>query len=216
MVHFVTPWESDKKQLSLPKEDFPSGTLNLLLFDAKQNPLSERLVFVNNEDQTQVTYEWRTDSSVFTARSLVNNRVILTDDDEQPLTGNFSVAVTADHTVVVDTTVNILTQLLLTSDLRGHIDNPAAYFKKDNVSSGAVLDLLMMTQGWRRYDVAALAQGSLSRPATGSRRDCEPTGTTSAIVVKGDLTHVEIQHVWLAGQGSQRVGLIRQFQVGDQ
>ena len=161
IVHLSMQWEEDRKILSLSQKDFPSGVLHLVLFDARLNPVSERLVFINNDDQAQVSYT--SEKETFTSRSLVNNRVQLTDEDGQPLSGSFSVAITADHAVTVDTTVNILTQLLLTSDLHGRIDNPAAYFRKDNVSSGA-LDMLMMTQGWRRYDVAALAQGRPTRP----------------------------------------------------
>ena len=42
--------------------------------------------------------------------------------------------------------------LLLTSDLRGHIENPAYYFR-DDIEAALSLDMLMITQGWRRYDI---------------------------------------------------------------
>ena len=160
-VHFVLSWDWNRDILYLPQRDFHSGVLHLVLFDDAFNPVSERLLFINNDDQAHVSYS--NDFEQFDARAPVNNRIALTDTDGQPLTGNFSVAVTADHAVTVDSTANILTYLLLTSDLRGHIENPAAYFKKDNTSAGA-LDLLMLTQGWRRYDVAAIAQGRPTRP----------------------------------------------------
>jgi hypothetical protein len=73
------------------------------------------------------------------------------------------VSVTDNHAVVLDTISNILTNLLLTSDLRGTIENPAAYFTNDKPFE---LDRLMMTQGWRRYDVAAVVQGRLEHPST--------------------------------------------------
>ena len=179
MVHFASQCDDEMTVLNLPKKQFPSGVLHLILFDAGLNPVSERLVFVNNDDQAQVSYAgdyvqdsfennnergpYQSDQSIFAARSLVNNRVLLTDEDGQPLVGNFSVAVTADNAVAADSTTNMLTQLLLVSDLRGNITNPAAYFRKD-ITSAWALDLLMLTQGWRRYDVAAIAQGRLARP----------------------------------------------------
>ena len=160
-VHFSIPWNWDRELLSLPKDELPSGVLHLVLFDAVFNPVSERLVFVNNDDYAQVSFS--SDINNFTSRALASNHIMLSDADGQPLKGNFSVAVTADHAVVADTSANILTHLLLTSDLRGHIENPAAYFTKDNTSVAA-LDLLMLTQGWRRYDLASMAQGRPAHP----------------------------------------------------
>ena len=143
-VLLAMPWEDNRDFITFSRQEFPSGALHFVLFNASFHPVSERLVFINNDDQAQVSCQCDPDG--FAARSLVHNRITLTGEDGQPLSGSFSVAVTADSAVVVDTTVNILTQLLLTSDLRGYINNPAAYFEKDNVSA-AKLDLLMMMQG---------------------------------------------------------------------
>ena len=46
---------------------------------------------------------------------------------------------------------NILTSLLLTSELRGRIENPAYYFMNDNPGAENALDYLMLTHGWRRF-----------------------------------------------------------------
>jgi hypothetical protein len=46
---------------------------------------------------------------------------------------------------------NIRTHLLLSSDLRGYIENPACYFESDDKKHLLALDLLMLVQGWRRY-----------------------------------------------------------------
>lgn len=50
-------------------------------------------------------------------------------------------------------TGNILTDLLLSSDLKGFVANPDYYFEADDSTHRARLDLLLMVQGWRRYDV---------------------------------------------------------------
>ena len=141
IVHFVSLWNHEKP-LALPCDLFPSGVLHLILFDAKRNPVSERLVFINNQDQAQASY--LSDKEIFEPRSLVNNRITLTDSDGKPLAGNFSVSVTSDREVIPDSTSNILTQLLLASDLRGNIENPAYYFQNSYAATLA-LDLLMCT-----------------------------------------------------------------------
>ena len=159
-VHFADRWDPGKMYLIQP-EQFPSGILQLVLFDANLNPISERLIFINNNDQAQVSYQ--PDKESYTARSLVKNRVTLTDGTGQALTGSFSVAITSDKEVQPDSTANILTQFLLTSDLRGNIENPTYYFQNNN-SSSVALDLLMCTQGWRRYNIAELVQGHFTQP----------------------------------------------------
>jgi 5-hydroxyisourate hydrolase-like protein (transthyretin family) len=177
-VHFVKSWDTEKNYLIQP-EQFPSGVLHLILFDAGLNPVSERLVFINNNDQAQVNYQ--PDKENYAVRSLVKNRVTLTNSEGQPLEGSFSVAVTSDKEVMSDSTSNILTQLLLTSDLRGNIENPAYYFQ-NTTASALALDLLMCTQGWRRYNIAEFVHGNFAKPVI-------PILTTSKIsgIVKNDL-----------------------------
>ena len=52
---------------------------------------------------------------------------------------------------------NILTEMLLASELKGFIPNPGWYFERDDEEHRQALDLLMMTQGWRRFDWQELA-----------------------------------------------------------
>jgi len=174
IVHFVYQYDFDNDVLFFSKEDFPSGVLHLILFDAGMNPLSERLVFINNNDQAQATVH--PDQETYSVRSLVKNLVTITDEVGFPLTGNFSVSVTSDKEVAPDTTTSILAHLLLTSDLHGFIENPAYYFQ-NNYSSALALDLLMMTQGWRRYNVADLTQGRYSKPASSQITGVEISGS---------------------------------------
>jgi len=43
---------------------------------------------------------------------------------------------------------------LLSSELKGYIENPAYYLQDNNVSATA-LDYLMLTHGWRRYNLSS-------------------------------------------------------------
>jgi hypothetical protein len=47
---------------------------------------------------------------------------------------------------------NIRTWMLLGSDLKGYIANPDYYFEADDEEHRKAADLLMLVQGWRRYD----------------------------------------------------------------
>lgn len=155
-------WNPQSPYIRFDRNDLPSGILHLLLTDDQLNPLSERLVFnINPADITAVGLS--TDKGTYKPREQVISRVLLTGNDGQPLKGSFSVSVTDDKDITPDSTGNILTTLLLASELKGHIENPAYYFK-DDATAAADLDALMMTQGWTRYNVPAVIKGQIEQP----------------------------------------------------
>lgn len=133
------------------KMNLPPGIAQLTLFNAAGNPECERLVFINRHHALQVKI--KTDKKVYKPREKVLLDILATDFNENPVAGNFSIAVT-DAGQVVDVEKygdNILTNLLLTSGLKGNIEQPAYYFTKDKPDSKTALDYLMLTQGWRRF-----------------------------------------------------------------
>jgi len=52
---------------------------------------------------------------------------------------------------------NYKTWMLLSSEIKGYIHNPEYYFEADDAEHRMAADLLMMVQGWRRYDWALMA-----------------------------------------------------------
>ena len=52
---------------------------------------------------------------------------------------------------------NILTEMLLSSEIRGFVPQPEYFFEADDEEHRTALDLLMMTQGWRRFDWKTMA-----------------------------------------------------------
>ena len=186
-VHFADQLDNDR--IVIRKDRLPSGVLHIILFDAALNPVSERLVFINNLDQAQVTCQ--PDQEQCAPRSLVKNQIMVTDSEGQPLTGSFSVSVTSDREVTPDSTTNILTHLLLTSDLRGYITYPAYYFQNNNAAAFA-LDLLMQTQGWRRYNTADLAQGRFAKPTFPIEIGAEISGTVKNLLTGKPVNDIEI------------------------
>lgn len=61
----------------------------------------------------------------------------------------------------------IRTEMLLSSELKGFIPNPGWFFEKDDAEHRSALDLLMMTQGWRRFnwrDYAIRGAWDLTQP----------------------------------------------------
>ena len=66
-----------------------------------------------------------------------------------------------DADVVERDTVNAnaVADLLLCSEIRGRIEKPNYYFEEPTPKVDAELDLLMLTQGWRRYDIDSMMNG---------------------------------------------------------
>ena len=149
--------------LSIPKNKIPNdGIVQITLMNAKGEPLCERLVF-NNQNR-QINLKITPDKAIYKTREKVTVNLEATDTEGKPVEGNFSVAVTDASQVVADPhQENLLTYLLLSSDvsnlsgtdyysaLRGNIEQPAYYFDKENANANRHLDVLMMTQGWRRF-----------------------------------------------------------------
>lgn len=77
----------------------------------------------------------------------------LRDTSGEPLSGTLSVSVTDDRYALQDTTVNILSSFLLSSDLQGYVEDPSFYFSSDDSRTSYLLDLLMLTQGWVKYSL---------------------------------------------------------------
>ncbi len=149
--------------LSIPKNKIPDdGIVQITLINAKGEPLCERLIF-NNQNR-QINLKITSDKPNYKIREKVTVNLEATDAEGKPVEGNFSVAVTDASQVIADPhQENLLTYLLLSSDvsnlsgtdyysaLRGNIEQPAYYFDKENVNANRHLDVLMMTQGWRRF-----------------------------------------------------------------
>ena len=61
-----------------------------------------------------------------------------------------------------DTVTTIASQLLLQSDLRGHVEDAAWYLRAPAEEALPAADALMLTQGWTRYDIPAVIAGTIN------------------------------------------------------
>jgi hypothetical protein len=180
ILHYASRWDQNYHAISLNMDKFPSGVLQAILFDSHLNPLSERLLFCNNEDQANVVF--RTDQNNYHSRQPVNARVKITDNKGLPLEGAFSLSVTDDKDIRADSTSTILTDLLLTSEIKGFITNPAYYFQKNNPEAKQALDLVMLTNGWRRYNIPKIIRGDLERPELQAYQGIPVSGEVKTII----------------------------------
>lgn len=140
-------------------DTLPAGVVQALLMNESGRMLSERLFFVTGK-QAPIA-KLKSDKQGYESRELVQTSVDLSEFDDN-IAGNFAVSVTDNRTIAPDSTTSILTNLLLQSDLQGRINNPVWYFAMPERQQE--LDMLMMTQGWRRYDIPHALIGKIVEP----------------------------------------------------
>lgn len=140
--------EKESVLLSLPTRELPSGILQLTLLDKDLHPILERLTFVNSDDYS-VPSGLTADTFNITRRA----KNVFTFTVPDTVEGNYSVAVTDyDKVPVGSDREDIISRFLLSSGLRGYIHNPAYYFSNNDKKTKDALDLVMMTNGWRRIN----------------------------------------------------------------
>jgi len=145
---------NNQAELTIAKEKFETGISKITLFDDYATPLAERLVFIDNQDYLNIDI----DESFIEDRDADRITINIEDADGNLVEGTFSLGITKIPEKV-DHRGGILANLLLSSDLKGYIKNPCFYFCDDNEEAFEALDILMMTHGWRRFDVEKVAAG---------------------------------------------------------
>ncbi|RZK81813.1 MAG: carboxypeptidase regulatory-like domain-containing protein [Pedobacter sp.] len=152
-VHFAStiPITKPAVSVTLPAKDLPSGIVQFTLFSADGTPLNERIAFVQNNDQLDLKLS--SAKTTYGAREKVEIMVDAADPKGAPVRSNFSVSVINEATVPIEETKEntIFSHLLLSSDINGYIERPNYYFYNPSAETKANLDLLMMTQGYRRF-----------------------------------------------------------------
>ena len=140
----------------LYKRKLHTGITRLTLFSPQQEPLCERLLFVNNN--TGLKLNITTDKPAYAKGEKVTIKLSALTAKGLPAQGDFSVSVTDAGKVPIDSNSEntIVNYLLLTSELKGNIEQPNYYFNQNTYEAFADLDILMLTQGYRSFEWKAV------------------------------------------------------------
>lgn len=153
-VHFVSRNKLVSKTFNanIPKSRFPTGILQLTLFSPQNEPVAERLVFINHSDFLQIGIS--SNKAEYRKREKTKLEFNIGTPEGIATIGSFSVAVIDESKVPYDdaSETTIISNLLLSSDLKGFIEKPNYYFTDIDQHKIRQLDYLMLTQGWRRFE----------------------------------------------------------------
>ncbi len=144
--------QEGENTISINENDFPAGIAQFTLYAANELPLAERLVFLNESRQLNVSVKF--DKTKYMPREKVMMSIKTMDENGTAVPSNFSISVADDKlwTYADDKQDHILSWLLVSSELKGKIEEPRFYFKKDETKAIPALDLLMLTHGYRYFD----------------------------------------------------------------
>ncbi|MCU0340002.1 MAG: TonB-dependent receptor plug domain-containing protein [Spirosomaceae bacterium] len=153
VVSYAAKTPATKKSMlfSIPRSKMGDGISCLTLFDAKGRPLCERLVFVNAQKPLDIQITANKNS--YAPREKVEVEINVKDAEGKPVAGSFSLAATDVGQVLESPQAQtIVSYLRMEGDLRGYIEQPMGYFDPKNTNAPRQMDVLLMTQGWRRFE----------------------------------------------------------------
>jgi hypothetical protein len=161
-------FEKGLYRFQIPLETLPDGICQLTLFDGNNLPVAERLVFVNRGEQAEVSVELDTALAEVPA-------VDATDESGQTQTlpgisvgltfdslasgGSYSMAVLSGRGEGAPGRESIAMYMLLSSELGPLPDIWDEDLFDGSREKAALIDLVMMTHGWRRFDWSTILSG---------------------------------------------------------
>jgi len=176
---------SEKKNITseVSTADLPTGIVQFTLFNANWIPVAERIVFVNNQNHSFHPELKITKKDL--AKKGKNQLDVFVPDT---LLANMSIAVTDAGISDLDEPA-IFSDFLLSDEIRGKVYKPAYYFSNEGIRNSdkvkdsilsAHLDLVMLTNGYRRFDWEKIAKGKLM--------DIHYPADTDYLQIKGKVT----------------------------
>ena len=146
-------------EIELDRQAMPEGVNQMTVFDSRGAIMAERLFFLcpkpDKGDSIRVT--------AITQRLKPCGKVEM--ELQTKPNANLSFSAMDAKTMTNGKQGNMKTWMLLSSEVRGYIHNVDYYFEADDKEHRQNADLLMLTQGWRRYDWRLMSEKYTFRKA---------------------------------------------------
>ena len=146
----------DGDELVVPQDRLSTGVIQLTVFNAAGRIYADRLVFFRHPGFQAQNISFSGLKSKYEPYERVNLDVQC--EMSGVGQGAISLAVRdAAHSDYTFDSGNIMTEMLLASQIRGFVEQPQYFFEEDDQTRRQALDLLLMVQGWRRYKWTEMA-----------------------------------------------------------
>ena len=179
--------------LVIPKTELPAGVNQITLFNTEGKILAERLVYIS-DTVPSLKIKVESDKKQYKEFEPIKMDVSVQDGTGNPIETTLSLAVRDSKTEIPSAYDETLqTNLLLCSDLKGYVSNPEYYFESNDKSHRLALDLLMLTQGYRRYSWTQMAGVTPFAPTHKIEKGIVVEGSVKSIVRKKTQENVDVK-----------------------
>lgn len=135
--------------VKIPLHDMSEGFGEVTLFDKDLRPVAERLVYIKQDQKLDIGISLN--KNEFNTREKAVLKLKVTDQNKKPTRAHLGISIFDGIYKNYEDSKNILTHYHLSTQLKGKLYDPAYYFDEKNKNRRSALDLLLQTQGWRRY-----------------------------------------------------------------
>ena len=196
-------------EIELDRKTMPEGVNQMTFFDSRGAIMAERLFFIcpkpNKADSIQVT--------TLTQRLKPCGKVEM-ELNTRP-NANLSFSAMDAQTMTNGRQGNMKTWMLLSSDVRGYIHNVDYYFEADDKKHRQDADLLMLTQGWRRYDWRLMSERYTFRKAQPLEDQMILNGQLKVYRKHNSVSNVHLYTILYNEKGESLLGDTRTDSVGN-
>lgn len=130
----------------------PEGVCRVYLFGTDGDIYASRSIYHHSATDRTPSIQVYADKDKYEPFERVEFKFNLKDGQGNPYHDRFCLSVRDVRGLSNVLADDLRTSLLLSSDLKGFIENPSWYFDSDDSRRNEALDLLCLVQGWERYD----------------------------------------------------------------
>ncbi len=160
-LHFFQKFRAEDTQISIPTDSLPTGVAQVTVYNAQGRVYSDRLCFIRHQQDIK-TAQMHFSGIRSQYEPFDSIRVAVENPQAAGSTISLAVRDASTSEYLYDSS-NILTEMLLCSQIRGFVEQPDYYFEKDDETHRRHLDLLLMVQGWRRHNWITMATPGIFR-----------------------------------------------------
>ena len=195
-------------EIELDRQAMPEGVNQMTVFDSRGAIMAERLFFIcpkpDKSDSIRVT--------AITQRLKPCGKVEL--ELQTKPNANLSFSAMDAKTMTNGKQGNMKTWMLLSSEVRGYINNVDYYFEADDKEHRQNADLLMLTQGWRRYDWRLMSEKYTFRKAQPIEDQFYLYGKLNTYRKRNPVSNVHLYAILYNEKGQSLIGNTRTDSVG--
>ena len=195
-------------EIELDRQAMPEGVNQMTVFDSRGAIMAERLFFIcpkpDKSDSIQVT--------AITKRLKPCGKVEL--ELQTKPNANLSFSAMDAKTMTNGKQGNMKTWMLLSSEVRGYIRDVDYYFESDDKEHRQNADLLMLTQGWRRYDWRLMSEKYTFRKAQPIEDQFYLYGKLNTYRKRNPVSNVHLYAILYNQKGQSLIGNTRTDSVG--